>query len=179
MSLERASDAFDQISQRSVRGKRRRLHKSAAAGKRCFPFQILVPLTCEETRMTTTRGRADWRAAGACAQADPDLFFPISSAGRALGQIAEAKAVCTACPVRQPCLEFALEHDLAYAIWGGTAPAERGGWRRARRAACPYPCGKSYFAYPGEMGAACQLGVALTSYKPEWLITKNSFPVGY
>jgi WhiB family redox-sensing transcriptional regulator len=81
--------------------------------------------------MTTTRGRADWRAAGACAQADPDLFFPISSTGRALEQIAKAQAVCAACPVRQPCLEFALEHDLVYGIWGGTTPAERQAWRMA------------------------------------------------
>ena len=66
--------------------------------------------------MTTTRGRADWREVGACAQADPDLFFPISSTGRALGQIAKAKAICAACPVRQPCLDFALEHDLAHGI---------------------------------------------------------------
>jgi hypothetical protein len=29
--------------------------------------------------MTTTRGRADWREADACAHADPGLFFPISS----------------------------------------------------------------------------------------------------
>jgi WhiB family transcriptional regulator, redox-sensing transcriptional regulator len=81
--------------------------------------------------MTTTRGRADWRTAGACAQADPDLFFPISSAGRALVQIAKAKAICAACPVRQPCLEFALEHDLVHGIWGGTTPAERQAWRMA------------------------------------------------
>lgn len=42
--------------------------------------------------MTTTRGRADWREAGACAHADPDLSFPISSTGRALEQIAKAKS---------------------------------------------------------------------------------------
>ena len=56
------------------------------------------PFTCEEGRMTTTRGRADWREAGACAHADPDLFFPISSTGRALEQIAKAKATCTGMP---------------------------------------------------------------------------------
>ena len=69
--------------------------------------------------MTTTRGRADWREAGACAHADPDLFFPISSTGRALEQIAKARSTCTGRPVRQ---EFALEHDLMHGIWGGTTP---------------------------------------------------------
>ena len=35
--------------------------------------------------MTIMAGRAtNWRASGACLHADPDLFFPISSAGRAL-----------------------------------------------------------------------------------------------
>ena len=83
--------------------------------------------------MTTTRGHADWREAGACVHADPDLFFPISSTGRALEQIAKAKATCTGCPVRQACLEFALEHDLMHGIWGGTTPDDRQAWRHERR----------------------------------------------
>jgi hypothetical protein len=31
---------------------------------------------------------AGWREAGACASADPDLFFPISAGGKATAQIA-------------------------------------------------------------------------------------------
>jgi WhiB family transcriptional regulator, redox-sensing transcriptional regulator len=83
--------------------------------------------------MTTMPGRADWREAGACAQSDPDLFFPISTTGRALEQIAKAQAICRGCPVRRPCLEFALEHDLGYGIWGGTTPQDRQAGRRERR----------------------------------------------
>lgn len=83
--------------------------------------------------MTTTRGRTNWREAGACAHAEPDLFFPISSTGRALEQIAKAQAICAGCPVRQACLEFALEHDLTYGIWGGTIPEDRQARRRERR----------------------------------------------
>jgi WhiB family transcriptional regulator, redox-sensing transcriptional regulator len=83
--------------------------------------------------MTTMPGRADWRADGACAQRDPDLFFPISSTGPALEQIAKAKAICRGCPVQRPCLDFALEHDLGYGIWGGTTPQDRQAWRRRRR----------------------------------------------
>jgi WhiB family transcriptional regulator, redox-sensing transcriptional regulator len=83
--------------------------------------------------MTTTRGHTDWREGGACVQADPDLFFPISSTGLALRQIAKAKSTCAGCPVRQACLEFALEHDLMHGIWGGTIPEERQARRRERR----------------------------------------------
>ena len=83
--------------------------------------------------MTTTRGRADWREAGACAHADPDLFFPISWTGRALPQIAKARAICAVCPVRQTCLDYALEYDLMYGIWGGTTPEDRQAGRRERR----------------------------------------------
>ena len=39
---------------------------------------------------------ARWRAAGACVSADPDLFFPISSAGKAVAQIAEARRTAAA-----------------------------------------------------------------------------------
>jgi WhiB family transcriptional regulator, redox-sensing transcriptional regulator len=72
----------------------------------------------------------NWRAAGACLRADPDLFFPISTAGRAVIQIAQAKAVCAHCPVRRQCLEFAQAHEPVYGIWGGTTFEER---QRARR----------------------------------------------
>ena len=70
--------------------------------------------------MTIATGDADWRAAGACMRADPELFFPISATGRALEQIAKAKAICAGCRVRQECLDFAHKHDVAHGIWGGT-----------------------------------------------------------
>ena len=79
---------------------------------------------------------ANWRSAGACLSADPDLFFPISSAGPGELQIAQARMICAGCRVRQECLEFALAHDQVYGIWGGTTPEDRQrGRRRKRRAA--------------------------------------------
>jgi WhiB family transcriptional regulator, redox-sensing transcriptional regulator len=81
--------------------------------------------------MTIMTGRAtNWRASGACQDADPDLFFPISSTGRALNQIARAKAICARCPVIGECLEFAYANASADGIWGGTTAEER---QRARR----------------------------------------------
>lgn len=78
------------------------------------------------SRMATS----NWRAASACLRADPDLFFPISTSGPAVIQIARAKAICARCPVRRQCLEFARTHEPGYGIWGGTTPEDR---QRVRR----------------------------------------------
>lgn len=73
----------------------------------------------------------NWRNDAACLGADPDLFFPIGTAGPALDQIDEAKRICRACPVREPCLAWALEAGAATGIWGGTTDDERRALRRA------------------------------------------------
>jgi WhiB family transcriptional regulator, redox-sensing transcriptional regulator len=70
-----------------------------------------------------------WRSAAACRWADPELFFPLSESGQALEQIAEAKAICSRCPVRRQCLEFALR-TRPYGIWGGLTELERHRGRR-------------------------------------------------
>jgi WhiB family transcriptional regulator, redox-sensing transcriptional regulator len=85
--------------------------------------------------MTPIRNVANWRSAGACLSADPDLFFPISAAGPAQQQIARAKLICAGCGVRQECLEFAMSHDQVYGIWGGTTPEDRQRDRRRKRRA--------------------------------------------
>jgi WhiB family redox-sensing transcriptional regulator len=80
--------------------------------------------------MTATGSATNWRSAGACLSADPDLFFPISAIGLAEQQIALAKMICAKCGVKQECREFALTHDQIYGIWGGTTAEDR---QRARR----------------------------------------------
>lgn len=70
-----------------------------------------------------------WRERAACRDVVPDLFFPIGTAGLALVQIAEAKAVCARCPVRDRCLRWAVDVGQVEGIWGGTTESER----RARR----------------------------------------------
>ena len=80
-------------------------------------------------------GRADWRDDAACLQADPDLFFPVGTAGPALRQVAEARRVCLACPVRVPCLQWALSQGVSSGIWGGTTEEERRALRQAAGAA--------------------------------------------
>jgi len=67
----------------------------------------------------------EWRAAGACLSADPDLFFPIAVGGAAVRQVTQAQRICAGCGVRQQCLEFAMQTGETYGIWGGTTPEER------------------------------------------------------
>jgi WhiB family redox-sensing transcriptional regulator len=77
------------------------------------------------------RPQFDWRLAAACRDLDPDLFFPVGATGPSVGQIAEAKQVCDACPVQRNCLSWAIKHYQAYGIWGGTTERERQALRTA------------------------------------------------
>lgn len=63
----------------------------------------------------------------ACADEDPELFFPFYDQA---DQIAEAKAVCASCPIRQSCEAFADKHNM-HGVWGGTTETERARNRRA------------------------------------------------
>jgi WhiB family transcriptional regulator, redox-sensing transcriptional regulator len=71
-----------------------------------------------------------WRDGAACRNADPDLFFPIGKAGPALSQIDQAKRICRTCPVRRPCLAWALENGVGAGVWGGATEEERRVLRR-------------------------------------------------
>ena len=77
----------------------------------------------------------DWRDRAACLTVDPEIFFPFDARGRAVHVAEErAKAVCTGCPVRAECREFALA-ALPYGIAGGLTAEERrraGGTKRIR-----------------------------------------------
>jgi WhiB family redox-sensing transcriptional regulator len=76
--------------------------------------------------------KLDWLEWGACRDEDPDLFFPITSAGPGRAQVAAAKAVCARCAVRQACLRFALEARQDHGVWGGMSEEERRAIRNAR-----------------------------------------------
>jgi len=78
------------------------------------------------------RFAARWRELAACRGADLDLFFP--SRGEPAGP---ARQVCAACPVRQPCLDYAITNRIVHGIWGGLTERERRAlrslWVRASR----------------------------------------------
>lgn len=79
-------------------------------------------------------GETDWRDHAACREMDPDLFFPIGTAGESVVQIDEARQVCRTCPVCGPCLRWALDSGSA-GVWGGTTEDERRTLRRQIRPA--------------------------------------------
>jgi WhiB family transcriptional regulator, redox-sensing transcriptional regulator len=68
-----------------------------------------------------------WQERALCAQTDPEAFFPEKG-----GSTREAKRICSTCEVRTECLEYALEHDERFGIWGGLSERER---RRVKRRA--------------------------------------------
>lgn len=73
---------------------------------------------------------SDWRARAACAGRDPELFFPVGTAGPAVLQTAEAKTVCRRCPVVTECLTDALENGLGHGVFGGMSEDERRALKR-------------------------------------------------
>ena len=76
------------------------------------------------------RFAARWRELAACRGTGLEVFFP--ERGESAGP---ARRVCAACPVRQPCLDYAITNRIAYGVWGGLSERERralrSGWVRA------------------------------------------------
>lgn len=68
-------------------------------------------------------------AYGNCAHQSPSLFFPSDGVG-----VEVARRVCADCPVREPCLEYALAHRIDHGVWGGCSERERRRILKRRRA---------------------------------------------
>lgn len=77
-----------------------------------------------------------WKALGACRDADQALFFtPHRREGNDERERRERKAkeFCDRCPVRTKCLDYALEHGENDGIWGAMTKDERRAERRRRQ----------------------------------------------
>ena len=70
---------------------------------------------------------AGWRESAACSGVDSDTFFPASEEESATKA---AKRICSECPVRDTCLQYALSTNQTSGVWGGLDAGER---RRMRR----------------------------------------------
>lgn len=74
-----------------------------------------------------------WRSQAACKGLPNELFFP--EQGDSQRRTRAAKKVCWVCPVREQCLDYALETGSRWGIWGGMTEKERRNARRRRRRA--------------------------------------------
>ena len=76
-----------------------------------------------------TERSEDWRDDAACrpgTNVDPELFFFDGKGTYAQTKFDIAKAICFgSCPVREECLQYALESREAHGIYGGLTPDER------------------------------------------------------
>lgn len=69
-----------------------------------------------------------WQLRALCRGNHAHLFFPPSTFERKEERErreARAKAICSVCPVQGECLEYALDIQEPYGIWGGLTETER------------------------------------------------------
>ncbi|MBV8304295.1 MAG: WhiB family transcriptional regulator [Acidimicrobiia bacterium] len=72
----------------------------------------------------------EWMARGRCRDELPATFFPSDGVG-----VEIARRICADCPVKGPCLEYALRNGIDHGVWGGTSERERRRIARRRRTA--------------------------------------------
>ncbi|MFF2113910.1 WhiB family transcriptional regulator [Rhodococcus koreensis] len=71
----------------------------------------------------------EWQVNAACRGEDSNLFF---ESGTSLVE-AQAKRICSECPVLEQCRQFAVDASEPHGIWGGMTPREREQFRRQRK----------------------------------------------
>jgi len=70
----------------------------------------------------------EWMARGNCRSEAPSVFFPSDGVG-----VDFARRICADCPVKSPCLEYALRNGIDHGVWGGASERERRRIARRRR----------------------------------------------
>lgn len=69
-----------------------------------------------------------WQQHGLCRTRDSGVFFPpLAFEPKAEREAREekAKAICAGCPVSVECLDWALETEEPFGVWGGRSELER------------------------------------------------------
>lgn len=72
----------------------------------------------------------EWMQRGLCREIPPAVFFPSDGVG-----VEGARRICAECPVKGPCLEYALEYRIDHGVWGGCSERERRRILKRRRVA--------------------------------------------
>jgi WhiB family transcriptional regulator, redox-sensing transcriptional regulator len=76
-----------------------------------------------------------WQIAAACRGEDAAAFFApnyFEKRSEKGAREAAAKVICARCPVREPCLEYALRIREPHGVWGGRNEMERRALLRQR-----------------------------------------------
>lgn len=71
--------------------------------------------------------REEWQIRARCRGMPTNIFYPSGDETRTVRLKREdaAKKLCRSCPVRSPCLQYAIETREPHGIWGATTPDER------------------------------------------------------
>ena len=82
------------------------------------------------THLTVIDGGRDdtWQTRGECNGAPQEIFFTERGETKK-----RALSYCNVCPVRQECLDYALDNDERFGIWGGKSERQRRAIRAQRR----------------------------------------------
>ncbi|MFP5309159.1 MAG: WhiB family transcriptional regulator [Actinomycetes bacterium] len=62
----------------------------------------------------------DWAEQARCRGLDPEQFFV-----RGAANARQAVKVCARCTVRDECLQYALDQDIDFGVWGGLTERQR------------------------------------------------------
>lgn len=62
----------------------------------------------------------EWQDQAACGGTDTETFFPDKGESSST-----AKRICRRCPVRRPCLAYAMDLNERFGIWGAKSERER------------------------------------------------------
>ena len=71
---------------------------------------------------------APWMDDAVCAGKPAKMFFPNvddTHERHSLNVYDAARTICNGCPVKDRCLDYALEHNERHGMWGGRTPKER------------------------------------------------------
>jgi len=94
-----------------------------------------------------------WQEEALCAKDDPNILkvFYYDPEEDDVDYTSEAKQICAQCPVRRQCLQYALDNEERFGVWGGSDETSRR-WalsidqygkpiQRIRGMKCPYCSG--------------------------------------
>lgn len=73
-----------------------------------------------------------WQDDAACASTDVEAFY-FDAWEKRPAELTLLKRMCAHCPVQDACLQYALQTNEQYGVWGGLTPDERRLLRRRQR----------------------------------------------